>query len=98
MQIAELNAEFLGVSHSQLMESVGAGIAREIAQRARSKQRTRVEVIAGTGKNGGDGLAVARHLSAMGFPVHVILVGKPKHIEDPSAKHQLRAVHKMRDT
>ncbi len=98
MQIAELNAEFLGVSHSQLMESVGAGIAREIVQRARSKQGMRVEVIAGTGKNGGDGLAVARHLSAMGFRVHVILVGKPKDVEDPSAKQQLAAVQKMTDT
>ena len=98
MEIAELNAEFLGVSHSQLMESVGAGIAREVAQRARSRQGARVEVIAGTGKNGGDGLAVARYLSAMGFRVHVILVGKPRDVEDPSAKQQLAAVQKMTDS
>ncbi len=94
MQIAELNGEFLGVSHSQLMESAGVGVAREIAQRSRSKQ-ARVEVVSGPGKNGGDGLAAARHLSAMGFRVHVTLVCRPRDVEDASAKQQLLAVQQM---
>jgi len=96
MQIAELNAEFLGVSHSQLMESVGIGIAKEIAQRSKSRQ-ARVDVVAGVGKNGGDGLAVARHLSAMGFRVRVTLVGRPRDVEDLSAKQQLSGVQQMAD-
>ncbi len=98
MQAAELNSEFLGVSHLQLMEVVGAGIAREVAGRARSKSNPRVDVVAGTGKNGGDGLAVARHIASMGFRVRVILVGRPKDVEDPAAKQQLASILQMKDS
>ena len=98
MLVAELNSEFLGVSHFQLMETVGAGIAREVALRAGSRSGTRVDVVAGTGKNGGDGMAVARHLAAMGFRVRVILVGKPRDVEDEAAKQQLIAAQHMSDS
>ncbi len=98
MQVAELNSEFLGVSHFQLMEAVGAGIAREVAARARSKTGARVDVVAGTGKNGGDGMAVARHLAGMGFRVRAVLVGKPRDVEDPAARQQLAAVLQMTDS
>ncbi len=98
MQVAELNSEFLGVSHLQLMEVVGAGIAKEVGERARSKPNPRILVVAGTGKNGGDGLSVARHLASMGLRVRVILVGRPKDVEDPAAKQQLASILQMTDS
>lgn len=98
MLVAELNSEYLGVTHSQLMETVGVGIAKEVALRSRSGTGTRVEVVAGTGKNGGDGMAIARHLAAMGFRVRVTLVGKPRDVEDEAARQQLLAVQQMTDS
>lgn len=98
MLVAELNSDFLGVSPFQLMEAVGSGIAREIAARARTKPNPRVDVVAGTGKNGGDGFAVARHLAGLGFRVRVTLVGKRRDVEDPAAKQQLNAILRMKES
>src|SRR6266566_3633400 len=39
MQVAEFNSEYLGVSHFQLMEAVGANISREIAARTATKPK-----------------------------------------------------------
>jgi ADP-dependent NAD(P)H-hydrate dehydratase / NAD(P)H-hydrate epimerase len=98
MQIIENNSEFLGVSHSQLMEVVGYGIAREVAAKAKAKPNSRIDVVSGTGKNGGDGLAVARHLASQGFRVRVTLVGRPKDVEDAAAKEQLDSILQMKDS
>ena len=90
MQIIELNSEFLGVSHFQLMEAVGSQIAREIANRIpRSKPNPRIDVISGPGKNGGDGFSAARHLAALGYSVKVTLIGRTLDVVDYAAKHQL---------
>jgi len=98
MQIAELNSDFLGVTHSQLMEVAGAGIAREVANRARSRPNLRVDVVAGTGKNGGDGFAAARHLASLGFRVRVTLVGRTRDVEDSAAKQELSSILQMKDS
>jgi NAD(P)H-hydrate epimerase len=98
MQVAEINSEYLGVSHFQLMESVGANISREIATRTATKPNPRVHVIAGPGKNGGDGFAVARHLASQGFKVRVTLVGRPNDVKDEAAKHQLNTILQMNDS
>jgi NAD(P)H-hydrate epimerase len=49
-------AEF-GIPESALMERAGAAVAREIARRWPGRP---VDVLAGPGRNGGDGLVVAR--------------------------------------
>jgi ADP-dependent NAD(P)H-hydrate dehydratase / NAD(P)H-hydrate epimerase len=98
MLAAEYNSEYLGVSHFQLMEAVGAKIAQEIATRSRTKTNPRIQIICGPGKNGGDGLAVARHLASQGFRVRVTLVGRPSDVHDESAKQQLTSVVQMRDS
>jgi len=99
MQIAELNSEYLGVSHFQLMEAVGANLAREIANRTLTgKSNPRIHVFSGPGKNGGDGFATARHLASLGFRVKVTLIGKTSDVKDEAAKHQLDAILRMTDS
>jgi len=98
MQAAEYNSEYLGVTHFQLMEAVGAKAAQEIATRLRGKPNPRIHVIAGPGKNGGDGFAIARHLASQGYKVKVTLVARTSDIHDESAKQQLDTIVQMTDS
>lgn len=74
MRIAELNAVQLGVSSLALMEKAGSAVADAVARLTRSG---RVLVVCGPGKNGGDGLVVARSLLERGYPVVVLLAVPP---------------------
>jgi NAD(P)H-hydrate epimerase len=58
----------LGVDIAQLMEVAGFQVAR-CAWRMLGRRPARVHVAAGRGHNGGDGLVVARYLSAWGCAV-----------------------------
>ncbi|HBE73703.1 MAG TPA: bifunctional ADP-dependent NAD(P)H-hydrate dehydratase/NAD(P)H-hydrate epimerase [candidate division Zixibacteria bacterium] len=61
-----------------LMENAGKAVAQAAAEMAGiglPGARSPVCLICGTGNNGGDGLAAARHLAAQGFPAEVFLVG-----------------------
>lgn len=99
MQIIELNSEFLGVTHFQLMEAVGSQIAREIAGKIpRARPNPTINILAGPGKNGGDGFSTARHLASRGWKVKVTLIGKVSDVLDPAAKHQLNAILQMGET
>ncbi len=98
MQVAEFNSEYLGVSHFQLMEAVGANISREIAARTATKPNPKIHIISGPGKNGGDGFAVARHLASQGLKVRVTLVGRPNDVKDEAAKQQLNTIIQMNDS
>jgi hydroxyethylthiazole kinase-like uncharacterized protein yjeF len=98
MLAAEYNSEYLGVSHFQLMEAVGAKISDEILARFKTKPNLRVHVIAGPGKNGGDGFAVARHLASQAIKVKITLAAKTSDVHDQAARLQLDAVQWMTDS
>jgi NAD(P)H-hydrate epimerase len=91
--ILDRNSEYLGVSTLQLMENAGRSVADEISLRFGS--RTRVAIFAGTGRNGGDGMAAARHLSSRGFKVLFRLVGSEKSIRDASVISNWEALKAM---
>src|SRR6266702_4805850 len=74
MLAAEYNSEYLGVTHFQLMEAVGARIADRIAEKTRGKTNPRIHIIAGPGKNGGDGFATARHLASQLRPIDADII------------------------
>ncbi|MDP7976802.1 MAG: NAD(P)H-hydrate epimerase, partial [TACK group archaeon] len=61
LRVLDLNAAWLGLSPSLLMEAAGEAVARELA--ARVKEGSSVLVLCGSGNNGGDGLVAARRLS-----------------------------------
>ena len=91
--ILDRNSEYLGVSTLQLMENAGRSVADEVT--ARFGSGSTVTVYGGTGRNGGDGMVVARHLAGRGFKVVYRLVGEERLISDPSALHNWNALRGM---
>ncbi|MEM3577165.1 MAG: NAD(P)H-hydrate dehydratase [Candidatus Bathyarchaeia archaeon] len=96
MRTLEINAEYFGVSRLQLMENAGRNVAQEIASRF-NKEKS-VAIFCGLGGNGGDGFVAARHLSAIGFKVTVILAGKAEEISDDSALKNWLAIQPLRQS
>ncbi|NWF87528.1 NAD(P)H-hydrate dehydratase [Candidatus Bathyarchaeota archaeon] len=96
MRALELNAEYYGASRLQLMENAGRNTAFEIASRFKPEQS--IAIFCGLGGNGGDGFVAARHLSAMGFKVTVILAGKAKEITDNAASENWKPLEALKET
>lgn len=66
-------AAAMGVDTTHLIEVAGWQLARCVWAVA-SQRPARIQVIAGYGNNGGDGLSAARHLASWGCEVRVALV------------------------
>lgn len=98
MAAIDENAEWLGVPRILLMENAGAWVARVVYQWLGGVAGTRITVVCGTGNNGGDGFAAARHLAGLGADVTVILVGDPDRIRTPEARTNFEAVKAMRES
>ncbi|MGB9740641.1 MAG: NAD(P)H-hydrate dehydratase [Candidatus Bathyarchaeia archaeon] len=94
MRALEANAEYFGISRLQLMENAGRSIAYEVTSRFTAEKK--VAVFCGLGGNGGDGFVAARHLSAMGFKVIVILAGKAEEISDDAALKNWAAIQPLK--
>lgn len=81
MYQAECNAVKRGISFSQLMENAGQACAKIIKKQFNISRESKkdVLVICGKGKNGGDGMVIARKLWEYGADVTVMLAcGEPK--------------------
>jgi hydroxyethylthiazole kinase-like uncharacterized protein yjeF len=89
----DLNSEYLGISPLQLMENAGRAVATEVASRL--KPRSRIIVLAGTGRNGGDGMVAARHLASMGYEVVLYLVGSESNIKDDVVSTNWKALRAL---
>jgi NAD(P)H-hydrate epimerase len=94
--ILDRNSEYLGVSTLQLMENAGRSVADEIV--ARFGAGSSVVIYGGTGRNGGDGMVIARHLAARGLSVSYKLVGSEDSISDPTVIHNWRALKSLSRT
>ena len=75
MEAVDRAAVKAGLPGAALMESAGRETAREI--RRGWPRPGRVVVLVGGGKNGGDGLVVARHLREAGWEVELRLLADP---------------------
>ena len=64
--------ETIGIPRLLLMEHAGLAVARAVQSLGAPGARP-ILVCAGTGFNGGDGLAAARHLQMWGYPLQVLL-------------------------
>ncbi len=83
----------LGIPTIVLMENAARNVrdhALDLLARAR---RCDTLILCGPGNNGGDGLALARHLAVFGMPVRVALAGRPS--PDSDAGTQLRIIERM---
>jgi len=81
MRILELNAEYLGVTHSMLMHDAGREVARVITETSKVKDKL-VVILCGLGGNGGDGIVAARYLDEAGADVDVFLLGPESNIRN----------------
>jgi len=79
MRSLELNAKYLGISHSLLMQIAGREVARVITDNEDVKDKS-IVVLSGIGGNGGDGIVAARYLDEAGAKVEVFLLGPEKTI------------------
>ncbi|MGD0689607.1 MAG: NAD(P)H-hydrate dehydratase [Candidatus Bathyarchaeia archaeon] len=94
--ILDRNSEYLGVSTLQLMENAGRSVADEIV--ARFGAGSSVVIYGGTGRNGGDGMVIARHLAGRGLRISFKLVGSEESISDPAVLQNWRALKSMSTT
>ena len=98
MAAIDENAEWLGVPRILLMENAGAWVARVVYQWLGGVAGVKITVVCGTGNNGGDGFAAARHLAGLGADVTVILIGDPDRIRTLEARTNFDAVKAMRES
>ncbi len=81
MRSLERNAQYLGISHSLLMQIAGREVARVIIDTENIEGKS-VVILSGLGGNGGDGLVAARYLDEVGAKVRVFLLGHEKAISN----------------
>lgn len=79
MRSLELNAKYLGISHSLLMQIAGREVARVITDIEEVEGKS-ITILSGLGGNGGDGIVAARYLDEAGAMVSVFLLGHEKTI------------------
>lgn len=90
--IDRIAAEEYGLPTIVLMENAARALAVEAAAEARRTRCTRILICAGTGKNGGDGMAAARHLHNAGLEVRIALLDEPA---APDARVHLGVARRM---
>ena len=93
-EVDRLMIEEYGIVLLQMMENAGRSLARLAASLTAGTPGRSVLVLAGTGNNGGGGLAAARHLINMGSDVRILLSGTLGNLVDVPA-HQASILHSM---
>jgi hydroxyethylthiazole kinase-like uncharacterized protein yjeF len=93
-RIDHLSAAAYGLPTMLLMENAAVQLAGEaLAMLAGLRNRTTL-IVCGPGNNGGDGLALARHLSNAAVPVGIVLATGPGAFSGDAAVH-LRVARKL---
>ncbi len=90
VQAMDQRAFARGVDPERLMDTAAHHLARGILSGADRAYGLRVVLLCGKGNNGGDGIAVARHLAARGVQPTVVLV-TPEEDLGPDAAREARA-------
>ncbi len=93
-RIDELTRDEYGIPTIVLMENAAGHLAGAVIDVLEGAAHDTVVVVAGPGNNGGDGLALARHLHNAEVPVAVAFHGDPARASADTAVH-LRATQKM---
>jgi hydroxyethylthiazole kinase-like uncharacterized protein yjeF len=70
--------EEIGLPGIVLMENAGRQVVAKMLQHFSDLPHRRVNIVCGKGNNGGDGMVVARHLSALGAAVGIFLLADPQ--------------------
>jgi hydroxyethylthiazole kinase-like uncharacterized protein yjeF len=95
IQVIESNALALGATIDGLMENAGRAVAEEGARQL-PPAPARVAIVAGTGKNGGDGFAAAHYLGQWGYRPEIWVVRAPAEIRSAATRRCYeRIVHHL---
>jgi NAD(P)H-hydrate epimerase len=94
-EVDRIAVEEFGIPSLLLMENASRHAADVALGMMERVARPRVLIVAGTGNNGGDGLAAARHLSNAGLAVGVLLAADDEDFRGDAACH-LSIVRRMR--
>ncbi len=86
-------AERAGLPSLVLMENAALRLAEVLQQHFEFDPPKRIVIVAGRGNNGGDGMALARHLHNIGFQVQVFLLGEPENLKGDAAINYRAAVN-----
>lgn len=84
----------LGIPGIVLMENAALAVLSAIEERYDDVEDLYIAVVCGPGNNGGDGLALARHLSLRGSDVDVYVIGDP-HAYRGDAQTNFRLAEKL---
>ena len=95
MQIEE-NGHQMGFLRKFMMENAGAAAVKRLVEKFDDIKSKNVLVFAGLGNNGGDGLVIARHLSAYGSNVTIFLLGEPDNIRSEECSWNWNLLEKMK--
>ncbi|MCC6661678.1 MAG: NAD(P)H-hydrate epimerase [Phycisphaerales bacterium] len=93
-EIDRLCVERYGLPSIVLMENAAIGASRLALTEFRLAPGARALIACGTGNNGGDGLAIARHLHNAGVATRIVMAG-PETRLTPDAATNYRAVRAM---
>jgi hydroxyethylthiazole kinase-like uncharacterized protein yjeF len=96
MRILELNAQYLGITHSMLMQNAGREVARIVSETSKVNGK-HVVFVCGLGGNGGDGLVAARYLDEEGAEVDAYLLGDESGIRNKDTLHNWDILSNLHD-
>ncbi|MEJ5306558.1 MAG: NAD(P)H-hydrate dehydratase [Ignavibacteria bacterium] len=74
-KLDHLATEIFNIPSLILMENAAIGVVDFISDLSKEKTINNILILCGHGNNGGDGFAIARHLTNRGYNVCVVLVG-----------------------
>lgn len=78
-------AEQAGLPSLVLMENASLRLAEVLQQHFELDPPKHIVIVSGRGNNGGDGMALARHLHNIGFSVQVFLLADPEQLRGDAA-------------
>ncbi|MCX8057236.1 MAG: NAD(P)H-hydrate dehydratase [Ignavibacteria bacterium] len=99
-EIKELDqkaTEIFNIPSLVLMENAAIGVVDFISKLSNEKSVENVLIMCGVGNNGGDGFAVARHLTNRGYNVCVVLIGDTNKLRN-DAKINFDIIQKISKT
>ena len=85
----------MGFLKKFMMENAGAAAVRRLIEKFGSVEGKNIQVFAGLGNNGGDGMVMARHLAGHGAKVTVMLLGTPDKIKTEESNWNWSILEKM---
>jgi len=97
MSEIENNCENIGLSRLLLMENAASSVVNHLKLKFEALSLLKTVIVSGKGNNGGDGFALARHLSGYHSDVTVILIGNSSDIKTPESQINYNILQRIKN-